>query len=235
MVYNWINNIHTLFIPNTCQLCSQQTGTTQNLCPPCISELPYNKSSCIRCGAAMAEQKQLICGQCLQRPPQFDSALVPFHYTPPFNAFIPALKFQHKLNYGRLMSSLFIAEFQRLKRKPELKPQCIIPVPLHPKRLRERGFNQSLEISRNIAKQLDIPLDLTSVKRIKNTHAQSDLNKSKRKSNMRNAFEVVQPISYRHVALFDDVMTTGHTFNELSRVLKQSGVTTIEIWAIARA
>jgi ComF family protein len=200
-----------------------------------MSELPRIHHSCIHCGSVIAGQNQLVCGQCLQHPSQFDSALVPFNYSAPFNQFIPSLKFQHKLKFARIMSDLFIDEFQLLKRKPELKPQCIIPVPLHAKRLHQRGFNQSLEICRGITKQLDIPLDITSVKRIKNTHAQSDLNKLKRKSNMQNAFEVTRPIPYKHVALFDDVMTTGHTFNELARVLKQSGVTTIEIWAIARA
>jgi len=239
MVYQWINNVQKLFTP-CCIICHQDSDNPYILCSRCASELPCQGHTCIHCGNVIpaqriSEQPQLVCGQCLQHPPNFDSAFIPFRYSKPFNQFIPALKFQQKLQYGRLMSSLFIEQFQQLHRKPALKPQCIIPVPLHPKRLRQRGFNQSLEISRGIARQLDIPLDISSIKRIKNTQAQSDLDKSKRQSNMHNAFEISKSINYQHVALFDDVMTTGYTFNELSRVLKQSGVTTIEIWAIARA
>lgn len=113
-------------------------------------------------------------------------------------------------------------------------PECIIPVPLHQQRLRERGFNQALELSRIISKQLNIPLNYSLCHRDKATPFQSGLSAKQRKQNLKNAFKVAKNHSYQHVAIFDDVVTTGTTVNELARQLKQSGVRTIEVWAIAR-
>ncbi len=113
-------------------------------------------------------------------------------------------------------------------------PECIIPVPLNQQRLRERGFNQALELSRIIAAQLNIPLDYSLCQRDKATPFQSGLSATQRKQNLKNAFKVTTINSYHHVAIFDDVVTTGTTVNELARQLKLSGVKTIEVWAIAR-
>jgi len=236
MVYNWLNYVHSALFPHSCLVCGQHVIGSQNLCPCCTTELPFNRYACIRCGLSLVQNSGFVCGECQQHPPFFDRAFVPFNYTIPFNHFIPALKFKHKLEYARLMSELFIREYEQHYTKDEgASPQCIIPVPLHPKRLRQRGFNQSLEISRSIATYLDLNIDLTAIKRIKNTDAQSELDKSKRKHNMQNAFEISNALPYTHVIVFDDVITTGYTVNEIARILKRSGVTTVEVWAITRA
>lgn len=236
MVYNWLKNAQSILQPQSCTLCGQESDYKHSLCSACIPELPRNLHSCIRCALPLANQNSRTCGECLQRPPFVDRAYVPFEYTAPFNQFIPALKFNHKLEYAPLMSELFMREYaQHHKNISGTGPQCLIPVPLHSKRLRQRGFNQSLEISRSIASCFNLDIELTAIKRIKNTHAQSDLDKSKRKHNMKNAFEVTRALPYKHVVVFDDVVTTGHTVNELARALKRSGVTTVEVWAIARA
>jgi len=113
-------------------------------------------------------------------------------------------------------------------------PECIIPVPLHKHRLHERGFNQALELARLIARQLKVPLNYSLCRREKATPFQSGLSARQRKQNLRNAFNVIQTPAYNHVAIFDDVVTTGSTVNELARQLKEEGVEIIEVWAIAR-
>ncbi|MCU7798210.1 MAG: ComF family protein [Candidatus Thiodiazotropha sp. (ex Myrtea spinifera)] len=113
-------------------------------------------------------------------------------------------------------------------------PDTLIPVPLHPLRLRERGFNQSLELARLLAKYQALDLNWRAVRRIRSTTAQTGLSEKDRRKNLRSAFEVNDDLAGRHVALFDDVITTGATITELSRTLLRAGVKRIDIWALAR-
>ncbi len=119
--------------------------------------------------------------------------------------------------------------------KLEDQPDIIIPVPLHPSRYRERGYNQSLEIARTVSKRLELPLDYRHCIRTHATHSQTELTALQRRSNMRKAFAILKPIPYEHVAILDDVVTTGATVNELAKVLRKSGVKRIDVWACARA
>ena len=114
------------------------------------------------------------------------------------------------------------------------KPQLIIPVPLHKKRLRERGYNQALELARPIEKRLQIPVDKYSCVRVKQTAAQSLLPFDERQSNVRQAFAIRKPLAVKYVAIFDDILTTGSTVKELSQVLRKAGVTKIDVWCCAK-
>lgn len=115
------------------------------------------------------------------------------------------------------------------------KPQLLIPVPLHPKRYRERGFNQAIEISRHLSSNLNIPLAMNLCVRHRITPPQTSLGKKERKTNLRNAFRLAAPIATDHVAIIDDIVTTGATVTELTKTLKKAGVKRTEIWCIARA
>jgi ComF family protein len=117
----------------------------------------------------------------------------------------------------------------------QLLPDLLLPVPLHYKRIAERGFNQALEIARIIAKSLQIPIDAKSCIRVRNTAAQAELKSDKRKANVARAFQCIKPIAAKHVAIVDDVVTTGNTVRELSKVLHKAGVERIDVWCIARA
>jgi len=117
----------------------------------------------------------------------------------------------------------------------EDKPQCILPVPLHKKRLRQRGFNQSIELARPVAKKTGLTLLLNHVVRVRETEAQTGLDAKQRRKNIRGAFECVKAMPYEYVAILDDVVTTGSTVNELARVLKKAGVKRVDVWSIARA
>jgi ComF family protein len=123
----------------------------------------------------------------------------------------------------------------RLLRRPAPPPDCLIPVPLHPTRLRQRGYNQALEIARPIAARLKIPLEVHAVRRIRATPAQALLPLRERARNVRGAFFARTRFDGRRVAIVDDVMTSGHTANSLAQCLRRAGAEDIEVWVVARA
>ena len=110
-----------------------------------------------------------------------------------------------------------------------------MPVPLHTKRLRERGFNQALEIAKVISRKLRIPLDISSCSRTKMTLPQAELPATERKLNVKRAFAYNPSSPYHHIAIVDDVMTTGHTLLELTKTIKKTSENSIDLWVCARA
>jgi ComF family protein len=144
---------------------------------------------------------------------------------------VSGLKFQQKLAHGRVMAELLLAYIEQEMDEP---PQLLIPVPLHRRRLRDRGYNQALELARPLSRRLGIPLDFKSCRRIRSTEPQSALQVKERRKNVRGAFEIKGKIPARHVALVDDVVTTGNTVAELARLLKRCGVVRVDVWAVAR-
>jgi ComF family protein len=115
------------------------------------------------------------------------------------------------------------------------RPDCLIPMPLHPSRIRERGFNHATEIARSVARKLDLPLDLANCQRIRDTPPQMGLKHDARRRNMRGAFSCSGAIAGKHVALIDDVMTTGTSLDELAATLKRAGAREVSCWVVARA
>jgi ComF family protein len=144
------------------------------------------------------------------------------------------LKFNRDLYPGKLFAKLLLDSIRQRWYLNHKLPEVIIPVPLHSKRHRQRGYNQSLEICLPVARTLKIPLDLRTCKRVRNTPAQARLNKTQRSANVQNAF-VAQECRYEHVALVDDVVTTGSTISALSYALLSKGVKQIDVWCICRA
>jgi len=207
-----------------------------DLCPRCRTELPHNPSACLRCALPLPAGASAVCGQCQRRAPAFDYALSPFRYDAPLNHLIHAAKFHARLNVAHLLGTLMadhLARVLTLNQRPA--PELLVPVPLHPSRLRERGFNQALELARPIARRLRIPIDFTSCRRIRATPAQALFAAKARRRNVKGAFRVLQDIKARHVVLVDDVLTTGHTAGELAVTLRRAGVETVTVWACARA
>ena len=141
------------------------------------------------------------------------------------------LKFSDNYKNARLLGTLLAERLQQQTQRAE----CIIPVPLHKHRYRERGFNQSIEIARTVARQLKIPLELNACVRHRNTPHQVSLPAKQRHTNIRDAFSVSKPLHYSHVAILDDVMTTGSTVAEIAGVLKKAGAQTVEVCVCARA
>ncbi|MBI3343558.1 MAG: ComF family protein [Gammaproteobacteria bacterium] len=229
-VNDWAKKLQHWLYPPACVLCGNAVKEG-DLCSGCAVELPYNAAACTRCALPLTSAAEL-CGQCLQDPPSYDSAVSLFRYAYPADHLILRLKFQAQLHLARALGELLA---EHLKDQMQAMPEIIIPVPLHRSRLRERGFNQALEIARPIARGLSIPVDYKSCERVRKTSAQSLLPAAERRKNIKGAFRVTRPIAARHVAILDDVMTTGHTVQELAATLRKAGVERIDVWVLARA
>jgi ComF family protein len=159
--------------------------------------------------------------------------IVVFKYEYPIDHCIGRLKFKRELAYAKVLGKLLLPRLEQYYSK-HAKPGAIIPVPLHRKRLRERGFNQSLEIAKELTKGLKIPIDRYSCKRRKHTQPQTTLPIRERNQNIKRAFIVKRPIKYKHVAVLDDVITTGNTINEFCQMLRENGVEKIDVWCCAK-
>jgi len=204
-----------------------------DLCCGCFLDLPVNRNCCYRCGEAFdtSTVTPKLCGHCLSKPAAFDETLAPFLYQSSIAYLITSLKFGKHYKNARLLGMLMA---KHIHTNTEL-PDCILPVPLHKSRYRQRGFNQSIEIAQTLSRQLQIPLDLNSCIRARNTTQQVHLAAKQRRKNMLKAFVIKKPLNYRHIAILDDVMTTGSTVSELAKTLKRAGVERVDVWVCARA
>ena len=211
-------------LPGTCLLCSDDCASV--LCPACAADLPGLTASCPQCAEPTTHGER--CGRCLAHPPHFDSTLATYAYAFPLDRLIHAYKYGHELalaNYfgQQLANKLHSCQFDR-----------ILPVPLHLERLRQRGFNQALELARPISRRLRSPLDHHILQRQRATVAQADLPHKERAANIRGAFAVLGDLSGEQLLLVDDVLTTGATLNECARVLKLHGATSVAVTVVAR-
>lgn len=170
-------------LPPTCLFCGYSTQLSLNICYNCQQELPILSHNCHRCAQFLPDSQSntRTCGACLNNPPPFDRTFALFSYEPPIIKLIIALKFQQQLSHAKLLGDLLTQQIQQHWYRDKPLPNIILPIPLHPQRLRERGFNQALEIAKPIASKLGLPLDKHGVIRIKSTTPQSGLLASKRK------------------------------------------------------
>ena len=228
-VYKWMDRIQFGLFPPTCILCGAAGSPGRDLCPLCRRDLPENRVACRHCASPLPAPG--VCGVCLRRPPAFDRCIAPFLFADGVAELITDLKFHGRLPCARLLASLLA---EAVAREGAVAPSMVIPVPLHGGRLRERGFNQTWEVGRHLSRHLGVPLNGRDCVRVRATTAQSALSRKARASNLRRAFALRRPLGVRHVALLDDVMTTGATLHELAGVLKRAGVARVDAWCVAR-
>lgn len=233
MVYRWAEIIRNALLPPVCLLCGAPGDGSRDLCAGCAAELPRNRHACARCAEPLpASAAGAVCGRCQRRPPHFDAALAPLRYAYPVDALVLQLKFGHRIAVARLLGELLA---DALDGRSGPLPELLIPIPLHPRRLRERGFNQAAEIARTLARRTGLALAEHTMRRARHTRAQSELPFAERAANVARAFVLHEQVRARHVALVDDVITTGHTADAAARTLRlQAGVERIEVWAPAR-
>ncbi|MCX7156844.1 MAG: ComF family protein [Rhodocyclales bacterium] len=214
-------------LPQDCFLCAAPSGDSL-LCPPCIASLPrLTAEHCPVC--ALPTPGANICGACLKQAPHFDATQAVFRYEFPLDRLIQSLKYVH-----RLASADFLGRALAQIASP-LRPDLILPVPLAPARLAERGFNQALEIARPLARALGAPMEISRIHRRRDTAPQASLPWKERTKNIRHAFECEIDLTGKTVLLIDDVMTTGATLDELARTLKAHGAARVENLVLARA
>lgn len=223
-----------ILYPPVCLVCRAPGHRSMDLCLACRAELPWFRHGCLTCARSLPEGAGPLCGACLRHPPSYDVTRAAFRYTAPVDRLVTGLKYRGRLAHGRLLGQLW-AEVGIFADTP---PALLLPVPLHPARLRERGFNQALELVRPLSRRLQVPVAPSLIRRVVPTPPQQGLRGQERRRNVRHAF-ALSPVLERappgHVALVDDVMTTGSTVGEIARLLKQAGVERVEVWVLARA
>ena len=217
-------------LPSHCLLCGARGQGALSLCAACEADMPRNMTCCTRCALPL-ESPAPLCGRCIKHAPPWDAAWVPFRYEWPLAQLESRFKFGGDLAAGRTLSMLWTAS-----PAPHDLPDAIVPVPLHRLRLRQRGYNQALELAKPLAKHFGVSVSRDALRRSRDTHAQTELTALQRRRNVRGAF-VANPDGKApgHVALLDDVFTTGATLAECARVLKRAGVQRVDVWALARA
>jgi len=235
-----LSPMKTLHLSRPCILCDDACQSAHCLCDACLKELPYLSSACASCGLPIETSTHSdICGACLASPPlrlkpdqQQGKCISVLHYDSPVDYLIKRMKYHNQLSIAQLLGQLIA---NKIKQTAYPLPSEIIPVPLHTRRLQQRGYNQAAEIAKAITQVLDIPLNLHICKRVKSTTPQFDLPASERVSNIKNAFALSTQLQSKHLALVDDVMTTGSTVWELASTLLQAGAIQVDIWVCARA
>jgi len=222
-----------LLAPARCHFC-QAPGAARGACADCSAALPWNHHACRACGLPLpAVDGASACANCLREAPPQECSWAAFRYAAPVAQAIVDLKFHGRLAPAHVLGGLMA---QRLAQRPEPLPDLLIPVPLSPGRLRRRGYNQALELGRVLARTLSLEFAPHAARRVRATAEQTRLDAAGRRRNVRGAFAVqASVVRGRHVALLDDVVTTGATMAELARAAGTAGAARVEAWAAARA
>ena len=231
----WTEAILDRLLPRHCVMCGLSSGP-ENLCRPCAAELPRIGHGCLQCGLPLLNHADRFCGHCLCKTPPWTWAVAALVYRFPVDQLVCRFKFGRNLACGQILSrELILAVEEKCKKLPA----CILPVPLHHSRHFSRTFNQADLLARQTGKALGIPVYSSILRRYRRTRAHSGLDAAQRKSNIKGAFECAIPArkkaAFSHVALLDDVMTTGATLTECTRVLKKAGAGRVSVWVAARA
>ncbi len=218
--------------PPVCLVCGLGARPGLDCCAECEQELPRLAAQCARCGLELARDVEQ-CGRCSQALPAFDACWPAYAYRGDIARLVPRFKFQRDLSAGRVLAQLLAC---RLAEAGAARPDLMVPVPLHRSRQIGRGFNQAAWLCRDLSRHIGgLPWAELLIRR-RATRAQSDLPADRRRGNVRGAFVLKHlPPGTAHVALVDDVMTTGSTLNECARVLKRGGVGRVDVWVVARA
>lgn len=226
-----------LLLPPVCLLCADPLSSSSgiSLCTSCLSKVPpLGEGHCTCCAQPFhSPASNHLCGKCLQQPPAFSSVHAAGLYQGSVRDAVHKLKYRSQLALAKPLGELISATL--LAQCKEFAPDRIIPVPLHAKRLRQRGYNQSVEIARPVARSLKVPLDVKMLKRARYTPPQQGLTAKDRRKNLRNAFALTSVPRAEKVLLIDDVMTTGETLRECSRLLLEGGAQEVCVAVVGRA
>jgi len=231
----WTEAILNGLLPRHCVMCGHSSGA-QNLCQPCAAELPRTGHCCCQCGLPLSHPADRICSHCLRHAPPWTSAIAALVYCFPVDQLVCRFKFGRNLACGQILARELIIT---AREKCEEMPACILPVPLHRSRHFFRAFNQADLLARHTGKALGIPVYGSVLRRSRRTRAHSGLDAARRMRNIKGAFTCRIPAgkrgAFEHVALLDDVLTTGATLSECTRTLKQAGAGRVSVWVAARA
>jgi ComF family protein len=233
----WPRALACMLLPGSCALCGEQAP--EAVCTPCT--LRYARPGGPRCPCCANPLGELepsgqACGACLAGEPAYDATVVAVDYAAPLDGLVLGLKFGARLPLAPWFAGLLVEA--ALARPGWPLPDVLCPVPLGPRRLQERGFNQALEIARPLGTALGVGLQPRLATRAVETAAQSGVAPRERARNIRGAFEIApemaEKLQGRHIGVVDDVMTSGHTLNELAATLKAAGAARVSNLVFAR-
>ncbi len=224
----WLKLSQSLLPTANCVTCNYQKSQKYGLCMGCYHDLPHIQQSCLRCGLVVSPEHQCACKD---EDWPFSACLAACIYAFPVDVLIGQLKNQHKLSLSNTLGQLIAAQIQRHQLP---LPELLIPVPAHPERLQQRGFNQAQEIAKVVGSILTIPVDGFAIQRGKTLIVQKKLGRQQRTLNADNAFTLAKPLTVKRVAIIDDVITTGATTKAIAYLLREHGVSEIQSWAVAR-
>lgn len=226
---SWVDQCLALLAPERCAFCGAREAT-DDACAACRAELPWNERSCPTCAQPLSAVA--VCAKCLKRAPSFDAAWTAFVHLDPVRRGIHHFKFAAAFDQGRRLGRLMA---QRLAQRGTPLPDLVIPVPLPRMKLLKRGFNQTHELARALESVLKLDVDPEAARFVRTPQEQIGQTAAQRRRNLRGAFRIERDLRGLHVALLDDVMTTGATLDALARAARKAGAKRIEAWALARA
>lgn len=226
MVNIW--SLFDQFIGSCCPLCR---APGPGICSGCVADLPHNGHPCRRCAVPLPPGVPSggECGDCQAHPPSFDSTVAPLLYQAPVDELVAGFKYHHRLDLGRVLADRLA---DAADGRPG-RPQLLLPVPMDRRSLARRGFNQTVELTARLSRRLGIPWAADRLHRPAARHQQRGLGRRARLRNIRGSFRVSGRLP-AHVAIVDDVVTTGATVEELAATLRKAGVERITVWAVAR-
>jgi len=213
-----------------CILCRGHTQSHQGICERCHPDLPWITSHCPRCN--LPQNHNHLCAQCLQPDQPIEQVFALFDYQFPIDQLITQVKYHNKPAYMMALSQLLIAPLTHFL-KTTGKPDLLLPVPMHPQRLRERGYNQAEILAETIARHTGIANNSSLLIKQRPTAQQMSLSRQARFTNLKNAFEC-RAVPPKHVAIVDDVMTTGTTVREIAALLKRQGAHRVDVYTLVR-
>jgi ComF family protein len=217
--------------PTLCLVC--QGGCNGGLCGPCQSRFAPPTHRCEQCALRLPDGAGPRCGQCLSHPPPQNLAVAAVDYTFPWAAVIADFKFHQQPDLAAVLAPLLSAASLATP-----QPDLVLPMPLSPQRLAERGYNQAWELARRVAAARGLPAQPDLLQRPVDLPHQAQLDRAQRLANLRGAFYLPPAaqaqVRGRRVALVDDVMTTGATAHQATRALLQAGALAVDLWMLAR-
>jgi ComF family protein len=224
------NITQLLRLPSICVLCQQYHRGSLAVCSSCSDLFKRVNHACHYCAFPLPDAKFLVCGCCAKKKPAFDHTITAYYFEEPLRTLLHEFKYHDAFYLRSFLVKLMLDAL------PEnaIPTQCLVPVPLHPQRLQQRGFNQAAELAKLLAKQLKVPCELHLCKKMTHTPPQANLSGQQRRKNLHQAFQA-KVNNYSHITLVDDLLTTGSTMNELATVFKRQGITTVNVWCCARA
>ncbi|MEN4911673.1 DNA utilization protein GntX [Erwinia amylovora] len=235
MVLFFAEEIAMLPIPPGCWLCAMPLAfAIHGLCSVCLRQLLVHPACCPRCGLP-AGCSTHQCGRCLRRPPPWQRLIAVSAWQPPLSQLVNRLKFYRATALAVMLARLLLLRWLQQRRESGLqRPDLLLTVPLHHYRAWQRGYNQLEEIAQRLVRWVPCRYAPQAITRVRAAKIQHRLGARARRKNLRGAFRLETAVRGYHIALLDDVVTTGSTAAEISRVLLANGAASVEIWCLCR-